>query len=119
MKIIFIIDILDSGGLYSSPISSFLSLLVALTSGGREEVLHEAATHQISGFSAMNLSMRALHSAFSRTTTSTPRCLRYSSPPTKVLFSPMTTRETPYRRQAPVPGVRCGEFLTANSLVVW
>ena len=31
-----------------------------------------------------------------------PRCLRYASPPTKVLFSPITTRATLYRTHAPV-----------------
>jgi hypothetical protein len=35
-------------------------------------------------------------------TTVMPLDLRWSSPPTNVVFSPMTTRETLYRMQAPV-----------------
>lgn len=50
----------------------------------------------------MNVFISSSHSAFLRLTTSIPRCFKYSSPPTKVLFSPMTTRETLYRTQAPV-----------------
>ncbi len=77
------------------------------------------STDQSSGWAAMNLSIRARHSALSRTTTSTPRDFcsphhqsqteagelqtrdkwelrtRYASPPRKVLFSPITTRDMP------------------------
>jgi hypothetical protein len=60
------------------------------------------SAYQTSGFSRMNFSISALHSSLSNTTTSTPRSLRYFSPPTKVLFSPMTTRFTLYRMHAPV-----------------
>jgi hypothetical protein len=60
------------------------------------------SAYQTSGFSLMNLSIRALHSSFSNTTTSTPRSFKYFSPPTKVLFSPITTRRTLYRMHAPV-----------------
>ena len=59
-------------------------------------------THQTSGFSLINLLIRSWHSLFSSTTTWIPFCLRYASPPTKVLFSPMTTRATLYMTQAPV-----------------
>ncbi len=51
----------------------------------------------------MNLSINNRHSGESSTTTSTPRCFKYASPPRKVLFSPTTTRRMPYKRQAPVP----------------
>lgn len=50
--------------------------------------------YQRSGFSRMNFSISCLHSSLSRTTTSTPRSFKYCSPPTKFLFSPMTTRFT-------------------------
>ena len=58
--------------------------------------------YQTSGFSLINLLIRSWHSLFSSTTTSIPLCLRYASPPIKVLFSPMTTRATLYMTQAPV-----------------
>ena len=50
----------------------------------------------------MNFLMSSLHSSLSNTTTSMPFDLRWSSPPTNVLFSAMTTRATLYRMQAPV-----------------
>ena len=61
-----------------------------------------AQTHQVPGFSSINLLIRSLHSLFCNTMTSIPRCLRYASPPTNVLFSPITTRATLYKTQAPV-----------------
>ena len=65
-------------------------------------VINFGYAHQTSGFSLINLLIRSWHCLFSRTTTSIPLCLRYASPPTKVLFSPITTRATLYMTQAPV-----------------
>ena len=61
-----------------------------------------AEAHQMLGFSSMNFLIRSWHSLFSSTMTSIPLALRYASPPTKVLFSPITTRATLYKMQAPV-----------------
>ena len=87
--------------------SSFLSLSMTVSKGlqfrKRLGALEEVQmTYQTSGFSSMNFFISASHSLSWSTTTSIPRCLRYASPPTKVLFSPMTTRPTLYITQAPV-----------------
>ena len=45
---------------------------------------------------------------------------RYASPPRNVLFSPITTREMPYRRQAPVPlGLACRLVLKLGIHGLW
>ncbi len=59
-------------------------------------------TYQISGFCSMNFSIRSWQTVLFILMTSTPCCFKYSSPPKKVLFSPITTREMPYNRHAPV-----------------
>jgi hypothetical protein len=46
------------------------------------------SSFQSSGFSSMNMLISFWQSWLCNTMTSTPFCFRYSSPPTKVLFSP-------------------------------
>ena len=74
----------------------------ARSSWTRDESHPRMITHQSSGCSLMNVRISCSHSAFWRLTTSTPLERRYSSPPTKVVFSPITTRQTLYRIHAPV-----------------
>lgn len=82
---------------YCSPISSFLYSLVHVGESCGKNV-----TYHSSGVLSINFFIKALHFSSSSTTTSIPRCFKYSSPPTKVLFSAITTRATLYRMQAPV-----------------
>ena len=72
------------------------------------EHYHSTATYspmssfQTAGWSFMNRVISALHSSLSTSTTSTPLSFRYLSPPTNVLFSPMTTLAILYIMHAPV-----------------
>lgn len=65
-------------------------------------ICQESLAYHTSGCSSMKLFIKAWHSRSSSTTTSIPRCLRYSSPPTNVTFSASTTRFNLYRIHAPV-----------------
>lgn len=67
---------------YKFPLSKFIDTALAT----------DESTYQSSGCLRMNSLISSSHSLLSTLITSTPRCLRYSSPPTKVLFSPSTMR---------------------------